>query len=47
MTIQKIKAAICRVWTRFNLSWAHASEMQKRIDDAREEQLKQHHYRRF
>jgi hypothetical protein len=41
MKLGKIKHKICALWLRLSMSWMEAHEMQKRIDEARAEHIRQ------
>ena len=42
MSFSNLKKHISRLWIRFNESWSEAGEIQKRIDDAKTENIRRH-----
>lgn len=40
MMLKKINRKVCALWIKFSTSWMEAHEMQKRIDEARTENIR-------
>jgi len=42
MSISKLRERFMHLWLRLNLAWADAAETQRKIDEARSEQLRRY-----
>ena len=42
MNFQNLKARISSLWLRFNLAWAEAGDIQRRLDEARAEHIRRY-----